>query len=99
MPTALTYLSIILRKVDTATHGPKSGIGNTGLSRSGLLDARNRRKQGRWHGVPIHRKGRGGYKRMKEFGKAYSPVEPREVYFFGCYVQGSSLKNTVFSRK
>ena len=32
----------------------------TGLSRSRVLDVRNRRKHGRWYGVPLHRKGRGG---------------------------------------
>ena len=32
----------------------------TGLSRSEVLDARNKKKHGRWYGVPFHRKGRGG---------------------------------------
>ena len=32
----------------------------TGLSRLGALDARNRRRDGRRYGVPLHKKSRGG---------------------------------------
>ena len=32
----------------------------TGLSRSVVLDARSRRKHGRWYRVLLHRKGSGG---------------------------------------
>ena len=31
----------------------------TGLSQSGVLDAKNSKKHGRWYGVPLQRKGRG----------------------------------------
>ena len=40
----------------TQTSGVDAPIG---LSRSGVLDARNRRKHGQWYGVPLYRKGRG----------------------------------------
>ena len=32
----------------------------TGPSRLGVSDARNRRKHGRWFGVPLHKRGKGG---------------------------------------
>ena len=32
----------------------------TGISLSVALNVRNRRKHGRWYGVSLHRKGRGG---------------------------------------
>ena len=41
----------------TPTPGAEATIGPT---QSGVSDARNRRKHGRWCGVPIHRRGRGG---------------------------------------
>ena len=80
----------------------------TGLSLSGVSDARNRRKHGRWCRVLIHRRGRGASDQSyaltigkqgategwTKLGKVTS-VGPREVCFFRCYLWGSSLKDTL----
>ena len=34
----------------------------TGLSRSGVSDAKNRKKYSRWYGAPLHMNSRGGYR-------------------------------------
>ena len=80
--------------------------------RSRVLDVRDRIKYGPRYGIPLHRKGRGGqglvpsfydrnrgsYKRMNGVGKGSSCyVGAKELCFFRCYLQGSSLNDTVRS--